>query len=91
MSNHTPGPWQVEGNIISSRTGFTLAKLPGFEDGSVDPNARLIAAAPELLEALRLAHDTICPEGESKCGCENFLRPVLDKIRAAIKKTEGRE
>ena len=59
---HTPGPWEVGPTDNSVVTDvYTVADLssennkmlaPGFE---TLPNARLIAAAPELLEALGLA------------------------------------
>lgn len=57
-TQHTPGPWQIEGFnfITSAKTGVHVATLPEFigPNGreSKEPNARLIAAAPDLLEAL---------------------------------------
>lgn len=64
MSAHTPGPWQQvffsDGiNICVDRdgmTGETVAQvfpMSSAENGvETDANARLIAAAPEMLEAL---------------------------------------
>jgi hypothetical protein len=60
MNKHTPGPWQVEPNPFESAPmvsteNRTIAKVlywGGSEDGEVNANAHLIAAAPELLEAL---------------------------------------
>lgn len=51
MSNHTPGPW---GMAHSVRLGFwTVAGVGGFvADVFDDEDARLITAAPEMLEAL---------------------------------------
>ena len=57
---HTPGPWYVlSGTIIRSKDrGFIAstpaANIPTFEEDRA--NARLIAAAPDLLEALKLVH-----------------------------------
>lgn len=59
MSNkHTPGPWYVTGSEAGGamivNTDTIIARWP--ENGpsrSQVPNARLIAAAPELLEALQ--------------------------------------
>lgn len=60
MSAHTPGPWvhHQEDNIITTPNGF--CKLLEWQARSMhvsqeerDANARLIAAAPELLAALR--------------------------------------
>ena len=58
---HTPGPWEIEpfgdGKMAEIRVEGRLAcllhsfsKRPTIED---EANARLIAAAPELLEALQ--------------------------------------
>lgn len=63
MANHTPGPWIVgdwtnesddgkEGGTIESRYGG-IARIIGWDnqDEETIPNARLIAAAPELYTA----------------------------------------
>lgn len=59
MSGHTPGPWFVSGPFIGPRlspdSGILLkaARISGDEtDAECIANARLIAAAPELLVAL---------------------------------------
>lgn len=55
QAGYTPGPWQVEGNDgdrgawVRMSDGKTLAGIFGIGLG----NARLIAAAPELLAALK--------------------------------------
>jgi hypothetical protein len=52
-----------------------------------DANARLIAAAPELLEALRMAIDHL----DSEC-CEGFAKnnaPQRQRIMALIARVEG--
>jgi hypothetical protein len=55
VSTHTPGPWKAEpnGNIIASNL-WVLASIDRFPSPDVNSkaNAELIAAAPELLEAL---------------------------------------
>lgn len=54
MSAHTPGPWQVEARrgetLICRSDSAVLARLAAAKEWRA--NARLIAAAPELLEAL---------------------------------------
>ncbi len=58
MSNHTPGPWSLHETIsdtarylyVRSESGIVAEVTPLDE---VDANARLIAAAPELLGALK--------------------------------------
>jgi len=61
MSKHTPGPWFATQNgsafnLNSPDRASHFAILLGMlsnSDGELDANARLIAAAPELLEALK--------------------------------------
>lgn len=62
MSAHTPGPWQYVRENGSPTTGPHMIKgaIPGYlaevrdcGSGDVEANARLIAAAPDLLEALK--------------------------------------
>ena len=53
---HTPGPWKFEletKTIRSCPANYWLASIDSW-DGAVDheANAKLIAAAPELLEAI---------------------------------------
>lgn len=54
MGKHTPGPWTNDRSVIKGPDGVAVAEvwLRGVTSSS-GPNARLIAAAPELLEALR--------------------------------------
>lgn len=60
-TKHTPGPWKVSQNVSRHVVGpnggiVTCGELTWDGPGSsavADANARLIAAAPELLEALR--------------------------------------
>lgn len=60
MSKHTPGPWHVgkgeQAQIVYDEGGWAVANAVVFhrkhEPGSTLVNARLIAAAPDLLEAL---------------------------------------
>lgn len=55
MSEHTPAPWQahqeLHGLFVSARA-FCIARLGDGYSENQQENARLIAAAPELLEAL---------------------------------------
>lgn len=62
MSKHTPGPWWL--NIRNGRTriysiyggddrGKTVCRIHAYKSSTTEANARLVAAAPELLEALK--------------------------------------
>jgi len=70
MSEHTPGPWKsaeyFNGDclrVIQSGSGATIAKMskdwPGID---IEANARLIAAAPALLAALKAILDVLKPD-----------------------------
>ncbi len=57
-----------------------------------NPNARLIAAAPELLEALKLAREYVIKVDGTMATIpphRRLTRPDLDKIEAAIAKATG--
>ena len=66
-TKHTPGPWNLEAgrSIVTSSGSFYLSYgkdkafgAPYFSNFcELDSNARLIAAAPDLLEAVRWAAD----------------------------------
>jgi hypothetical protein len=61
---HTPGPWRIsaDGNDVENDEGAGVCAL--YADETADANAALIAAAPELLEALAYllprAHRHLC-------------------------------
>lgn len=66
MSKHTPGPWRYCPENGSSTTGKHmiaglkngyLAEVRDCGSGDVKANARLISAAPDLLESLELLVD----------------------------------
>lgn len=51
MSKHTPGPWNA-GGVITDNISGAIATILENENGDPRANAALIAAAPEMLEAL---------------------------------------
>ena len=57
MNKHTPGPWRIEYDPychVRSDAGCVLAS-----DYTTEANARLIAAAPDLLAAVKAQHDAL--------------------------------
>ena len=74
MSKHTPGPWQVIGGNVYGDNLRALLPMNGAD-------ARLIAAAPDLLEALH--HVMLC-EVNSMSSRQEMVRIA----RAAIEKAE---
>lgn len=66
MSMHTPGPWKVAKPQRTYRDGNLMYGIVGpecvidYEDwGFTEADARLIAAAPDLLEALKELADYV--------------------------------
>lgn len=94
-AKHTPGPWHLFSNSIGVgvTTGRSdVAHCSGFDSlrtlEEVESNARLIAAAPDLLEALRGAIEWMyCVEPHLRDG-EPFKRN-FESYKAAIAKAEG--
>lgn len=90
MSGHTKGPWHIGGNglIVYSLGGYAICDVKTFH-GRVDDdtaNASLIAAAPELLDAMRLMESVY----RQNCVAVGEPSSVLDAAQAAIAKAEGR-
>ena len=85
--NHTPGPWAMQ--VFTAANGDLCPGVVGANGAAVawlnnETDARLIAAAPELLMACiaLIAHcDNTPPMGESLWS--------VQQIRAAIKKAIG--
>lgn len=50
---HTPGPWSQSRDLVLDSRGWSIARcMEGDEFIDQEANARLIAAAPEMLAAL---------------------------------------
>ncbi|HGM6575099.1 TPA: hypothetical protein ACXNIX_005133 [Pseudomonas aeruginosa] len=87
MRKHTPGPWgqdkwgslQTEGGQDVLLRGITTISAGSDERiAEAEANTRLIAAAPELLEALQVCIEQIT----ALCSADD----VPDQARAAIAK-----
>jgi hypothetical protein len=89
--SHTPGPWKVSrrfdvyqdtkkpgvgGTFVASTKG--ISELPESINQVCDADAKLIAAAPELLAAL-----------ESIVDAERLTAEGFKQARAAIRKAKG--
>jgi len=102
MSVYTPGPYLIGAirTLVLSRAGSVLAQTdvePHIPEDAARANARLFAAAPDLLDAAKealsgmdggedhsMCHTGICSRGE----CTQCQR--VDRLRAAVRKAEGR-
>lgn len=111
QEGHTPGTWVAEGadvfgdhNIIL-RDGEDRRAVAAVVSNMRDPsevaaNARLIAAAPDLLEAAKIALSLIdggriyeqqCCGGGAECGCRGstYADEAVHFLRAAIARATG--
>ena len=87
MSKHTPGPWIADGDLILAADNWRVAschRFPNNDDTARPANARLIAAAPELLEALQAI------AGTDPVDSARDPQHLVAIARAAIAKAEGR-
>ena len=90
----SPAPWRVYPHgcdsshglpIITKKNGHLIAIMA---DRNL-ANARVIAAAPELLEALReFIAWTHCPPSLQGTGHTGYLATLIEKATAAIAKAE---
>ena len=100
MNSHTPGPWTVhwgmaqggEGHFIMDSRDlqqFSHIATVTFHDDENDTkaNARLIAAAPELLEACQML---VALEDSGAHDADTRWKRARRDMRAAIAKAEGR-
>ena len=89
---HTPGPWEVstsDGNP-QTKDGFMICEMKYIGDGKDDENARLIAAAPELLDALKLIMGKAAAgKLSNELGKHVKLENIIADCQAAIAKAEG--
>ena len=84
----TKGPWKVSAHItqVHSEQCGRIATLERFtEESTTRANARLIAAAPELFEALKAIYEIDVPDAEWSPTLEKCFGVALD----AIAKVEG--
>ena len=89
---HTPGHWVASGFIVNSGApNYTPIADCETDTEWMAENARLIAAAPELLAALVLAEDVLARRPYSSEIWPNGTHPFngIEQIRAAIAKATG--
>lgn len=78
---HTPGPWKIDGLLIIGAESGPIARMTSGANEANGYNARLIAAAPDMLRACQAViayHDSNFPENR-----EEMLRIVLATIAKA--------
>lgn len=87
---HTPGPWQLDSGdlgVVLDAEGLPIQTSGPHcivGDGSYYANARLIAAAPDLLAAAQWAFAVIDPRSGQEAS------DLSAALRTALAKAEGR-
>jgi len=97
MSKYTPGPWQWfeteagEARVNPVAGGLLVAKCDTRNpfDDEQRANARLIASAPELLDALREA-ELVLAEKLRRLGADPNVSAAYQKIGVVIAKATGK-
>ncbi len=110
MSKHTPGPWLIEAQnchtgdiatVYQTSEGWVTIYAPHWAETGMEPpeqsaNARLIAAAPDLLKALKECRNAIQggqplePYDSRGAGYQQqFGAAFLEYLNAAIAKATG--
>lgn len=96
-TKHTKGTWAVQENTVLKDGSYVIKSgntLIGFASDSdtlskdeTEANAKLIAAAPELLEALKRANATMkLLKGTNKLHKDDLLLVAIERAESAIKK-----
>lgn len=99
-TQHTPGPWQLNADnriVFVPTNGFgndniAFINPEGKAPDLMEANARLIAAAPDLLEALKLAKEELtflfAQDQNTKFWTEES-EARISAINAVLKKIES--
>ena len=100
QAKHTPRPWRtIESTNTTMRTvvgpdfpgqGYiadvNLCRTNDAQDVDGEANARLIAAAPELLQLVKDMREAFYVKGTRKA-----LLAVMERSKSVMEKAEGRE
>ena len=83
---HTPGPWRCEGSSVWRENGLDMDQpsLATTHGPFAEANARLIAAAPELLEAASNVFDKLWDNYGNGYGTE--YEDVIAELQVVIAK-----
>lgn len=87
-TKHTPGKWSIDGIDIVSENGNSICQVYDADDTHISEmnmdvvkaNAKLIAAAPELLKSLQECVKAM------KIVTSSAIKPFIERAEQAIKK-----
>ncbi len=108
MGEHdfTPGPWLISSiskTTVENRSGRGICSTGGYQQNFDTErvyrenlaNARLIAAVPDLLEALFECEEYFDSRADADCDQDGFVpnkeMRLLSVVREAIRKAEGQK
>ena len=105
MAQHTPGPWTIGGDLISNQKSREeickvlsrwRERMFSPDQETANANARLIAAAPDLLEACKeiKAEISNCIEfinDRTPSTDQQTISKLYSKLGKLIDKAEGRD
>jgi hypothetical protein len=91
-TKHTPGPWThapLSDEVIGPRGQGVCSPCDGYDEEQWPVDARLIAAAPDLLKVARAASHALRSYEYGNASIER-AKSVADAIDLAVAKAEGR-
>jgi hypothetical protein len=84
--SHTPGPWRVEDTEILAEHSYVIAEMVQGEQ----PDARLIATAPRMLDALEFIVRRLEEEGAHLSANEGrYMAQAWRMANEAIARAKG--
>ena len=89
-TKHTAGTWHTkDGQIYPQETGKAIAVIPYFdkENGEQEANEKLIAAAPDMLNALKTINSILSDWNNTETGKGKY-RNLIFYIESAINKAK---
>lgn len=97
MTKHTPGPWKVEMKTMVMAGRRSICSAGGYSQNfdtekvaaENQANARLIAAAPDMLEALEAYIRVWGQPPVDRFSYDSAWEDAWKKARAAINKAKG--
>lgn len=89
-TQHTPGPWKFNDHGIYVENGHWIAKAKTYEiTREQTANFRLIAAGPQMLEALQAALEAIGDTYDARDAESTEGEQLRDQIAEAIAAAAG--
>jgi hypothetical protein len=96
-TTHTPGPWtlgasrEILGRAFDGSARNICDTVRGGSPEAAEANARLIAAAPEMLDALKAVLKIESMDARGVRFSFDFNSPLAKQVRSAIAKAESGE